>query len=243
VDVNGLLCRAGLQRRLSYGTRFRYRFHRLADRLSRWQARRSRDGHSRRTPRSIEGSVGCDWSRTVAFAPFGQLSGCVFLNRELVRSESDIDRVAGEVCEHFRQASHPRTGERLFADVFRVAERYGLDPQREGLPDVLALSADGFQAQAKWSAFSRNWIEPDPGLPGTHYQDGILSIFAPEVQPGDRLSADLHDVAPTALAMLGLPVPPTMEGRILTEAFETPWAGPTISPRPRRAAVTTTPLP
>jgi predicted AlkP superfamily phosphohydrolase/phosphomutase len=234
VDVNGLLCRAGLQRRLSYGTRFRYRFHRLADRLGRWKARRSRYGHSRRTPRSIEGSVGCDWSRTVAFAPFGQLSGCIFLNRDLVRTQAQADAVAHDVLGLFAEARHPDTGELLFADVFRVADRYGLDPQREGLPDVLALSADGFQAQAKWSPFSRRWIEPDPGLPGTHHRDGILSIFAPDVRPGDHLAANLHDVAPTSLAMLGLPAPTSMEGRILTEAFESHPLGPVI-PAPSRA--------
>lgn len=242
VDVNGLLRRAGLQRGLAYGTRFGYRFHRLADRLRRWRARRSPEGASRRTPRSIEGQVGCDWSRTVAFAPFGQLSGCVFLNPNLVHQGAAADRVRAEVVEMFLEASHPETGERLFSDAFNVADRYGLDPAREGLPEVLALSADGFQAQAKWSPFCRNWIQPDPGLPATHYLEGIFSVFAPDVRAGEHLSADLHDVAPTTLAMLGLAVPDHMEGRVLHEAFEEPvpaWSRsqPVAAPAPalRRA--------
>src|SRR5690606_1745249 len=44
VDVNGLLCRAGLQRRLPYGTRISYRLRRVRDRLERWKRRRSPDG-------------------------------------------------------------------------------------------------------------------------------------------------------------------------------------------------------
>ena len=67
VNVNGLLQRAGLQRKLTSGTRFRYRINRLSDRLRGWKARRAGDG-GRRQPRSIDGEVGCDWRRTTAFA-------------------------------------------------------------------------------------------------------------------------------------------------------------------------------
>ena len=106
-------------------------------------------------------------------------------------------------------------------DVFDVAGRYGLDPVAEGLPDVLALSADGYQAQAKWGVRMRNeLLRPDPNLPGTHWRDGIVAIDAPDIRPGGHLRADLHDIAPTALAMLGLRVPESMEGRVLHEAFE-----------------------
>src|SRR5262249_37411929 len=80
VNVNGLLRAAGFQRGLMYGTRFRYRALRLCDRFHRWLTRRAPGGAGRRLPRSIEGQIGCDWKRTVAFAPFGQLSGCIFLN-------------------------------------------------------------------------------------------------------------------------------------------------------------------
>lgn len=225
VDVNGMLREAGLQKGLAYGTRFSYRFHRLADRLKRWRSRREhqhQQAAASRSPRSIEGQVGCDWSRTVAFAPFGQLSGCIFLNPGVVATATQGDQAIAEIMGLFRESRHPETGELLFADVFNVADRYGLDPEREGLPEVLALSADGFQAQAKWSPFNHAGVCPDANLPATHYKEGVLSIFAPEVKPGDRLSADLQDVAPTTLALLGLSVPQHMEGRVIQEAFEAP---------------------
>ncbi len=222
VSVNGLLRQVGLQQGLPYGTRFRYRAYRLADRLRRWQARRHPDGIVRRQPRSIEGQVGCDWKRTVAFAPFGQLSGSIFLNPAVATTEAAAERARSEVIAACRAARDPVTGALLFADVLDTADHYGLDPVAEGLPDVLALSADGFQAQAKWSAFRRSWIGPDANLPGTHYLEGIIALDAPDLVPGDHLQAELHDVAPTALALLGLPVPEYMEGRVLHEAFETP---------------------
>jgi arylsulfatase A-like enzyme len=52
--------------------------------------------------------------------------------------------------------------------------------------------------------------------------DGIIAIDAPGVRPGEHLRANLNDVAPTTLAMLGIPVPGTMDGRVLQEAFAEP---------------------
>src|SRR5437660_1698635 len=80
-----------------------------------------------------------------------------------------------------------------------AADRYGIDPVAEGLPDVLAPSADGYQAQAKWSPFHGGLLRPDPNLPATHWRDGIVAIDAPDIRPGDRMRADLHDLAPTTL--------------------------------------------
>jgi predicted AlkP superfamily phosphohydrolase/phosphomutase len=212
-----------MQRGLMYGTRFRYRAQRLGDRLHRWATRSAPGGSGRRLPRSIEGQVGCDWKRTVAFAPFGQLSGCIFVNPSVVPPGAATARVRREVIDVCRDARDPETGVALFRDVFDVAERYRLDPRAAGLPDVLALSADGYQAQAKWGVTLRNeLLRPDPNLPATHWMDGIIAIDAPDIRPGEHLSANLHDVAPTALAMLGLRVPETMEGRVLHEAFENP---------------------
>jgi predicted AlkP superfamily phosphohydrolase/phosphomutase len=230
VDTNGLLRRAGLQRGLAYGTRFAYRFHRLADRLNRWRGRRGA-GTGRRHSRSVEGQVGCDWRHTVAYAPYGQLGASVFLHRPNLPGAGAVDRAAGDVIETLLAAHDPETGAPLFADAFRTAERYGLDPVAEGLPDVIAPSADGYQAQAKWSPFDRRLLAPDPALPATHFAEGVLAVAAPGVRPGAHLDADLIDVAPTALAALGLPVPAPMQGRPLREAF-----GPVLPP-PRRRPV------
>jgi predicted AlkP superfamily phosphohydrolase/phosphomutase len=223
VNVNGLLHKAGYQRKLMYGTRFRYRAQRLGDRFHRWMTRRAPGGTGRRLPRSIDGEVGCDWKRTLAFAPFGQLSGCIFLNPDTAGTGSAAERIRDEIIELCRDARDPDSGTPLFRDVFSTAERYCFDPADRGIPDILALSTDGYQAQAKWSVRLRTEIlRPDPNLPATHWNEGVVAIDAPGVHPGDRLSADLHDIAPTTLAMLGLPVPETMTGRVMHEAFEQP---------------------
>ncbi len=218
VNTNGLLRRAGLQRGLAYGTRFGYRLHRLGDRLKRWRSR----GNGRRHARSVEGQVGCDWRQTLAYAPYGQLGASVFLHRPNLPDEAAVDRAVAEVIGTLQAARDPETGAPLFADAFATAERYGLDPLEHGLPDVIAPSADGYQAQAKWSPFDRRLLAPDWSLPATHFVEGVLAIDAPALSPGDHLDATLIDVAPTALAMLDLPIPAFMQGRVLREAFDPP---------------------
>ncbi|MEJ2211153.1 MAG: phosphodiesterase, partial [Anaerolineae bacterium] len=54
---------------------------------------------------------------------------------------------------------------------------------------------------------------------GDHSLEGILIAHGPEIAPGRLEDAALVDVAPTALYLLGRPVPATMDGRVLSEAL------------------------
>jgi predicted AlkP superfamily phosphohydrolase/phosphomutase len=233
VNVNGLLQAGGFQRRLSYGTRFHYRFHRLRDRWRRWRIDRA-DEPLARMPRSIEGEVGCDWKRSVAFAPFGQLSACVYLHGAMGADTADALRTRAEIVEYLASVRHPDTGERLFREAIDLAEQYGCDPAREGCPDVLAGSVDGLQAQAKWDPRSKAITSIDPSLPGTHFHEGVVAIDAPGFAEGTSVAGRLADVAPTVLTLLGLAVPPSMEGRVLTAVDGEPNGEPTAA-RPRPA--------
>lgn len=232
VNVNGMLRAAGLQRTRVYGTRFRYRAIRVAERFRRWRAMRRTGGVAPSKARPIDGQISCDWKHTIAFAPYGQLCGNIFLNPKAVAGAS-ADRALAEIIELLKDARDPERGDRLFADVFSAAERFRVDPAQEGMPDLFALSADGYQAQAKWSERYRNTILlTDPGLPATHWADGVVAIDAPGVQTGATLDAELQDLAPSALTLLGLEVPDHMQGRTLHEAF----AGPLGSPRAEEPA-------
>jgi len=63
---------------------------------------------------------------------------------------------------------------------------------------------------------------PESRLEGTHRVEGIFAAGAPYAAPGARLTADIVDIAPTVLALLGLRVPADMEGRVIAEAFASP---------------------
>jgi arylsulfatase A-like enzyme len=60
-------------------------------------------------------------------------------------------------------------------------------------------------------------------ITGCHRMNGIFVAWGPDVIPGGRLEdAALIDIAPTALHLLGQPVPVEMDGRVLSQALQPP---------------------
>ena len=216
VNVNALLRQGGYQCGQRASDHAGRMVARVSERMGRW-CNRHLSGHTtRRNARPIAARVACDLTRSAAYAPFGQLSACVMLNpRHTPRGEPGR-RLAAEITEFLADARDPETNDALFREAYVTADRLELDPWREGLPELMAHSADGYQAQAKWQLGS-GWIQPDPGLPGTHALEGVIAVHAPKIHPGRHGRSSLPDVAPTVLGLLGLPRPHWMEGRVI------PW--------------------
>ena len=57
------------------------------------------------------------------------------------------------------------------------------------------------------------------GQSGTHHLDGIFIASGGPLGKGVRVNGDIHDITPTLLALLGLPVADDMEGSVLTNAI------------------------
>jgi hypothetical protein len=95
----------------------------------------------------------------------------------------------------------------------------GASPEADRV--FLLLSDHGFEAGKRDFA--------GDALSGMHRTeaaiDGILAGAGGPLRQGMRLErASVLDVAPTALHLLGLPVPEDMEGRVLTEILDPAWA-------------------
>ncbi|MEW6368823.1 MAG: alkaline phosphatase family protein [Acidobacteriota bacterium] len=58
------------------------------------------------------------------------------------------------------------------------------------------------------------------GQSGKHHRDGVLIVSGGPIRRGVEVNANIYDIAPTVLALLGLPVPEDMQGRVLTEIIE-----------------------
>ena len=58
------------------------------------------------------------------------------------------------------------------------------------------------------------------GQSGMHHLDGIFIAHGGPFRKGAKIKANIHDITPTVLALLGLPVAADMEGSVLSEAFE-----------------------
>lgn len=83
---------------------------------------------------------------------------------------------------------------------------------------VVVVSDHGFRMgdeRLKEEHFSIETADAD------HMIDGVVIVNGPGVTPGARIAdADIYDVAPTLLHLLGLPVARDLDGRVLMEVFD-----------------------
>ncbi len=57
-----------------------------------------------------------------------------------------------------------------------------------------------------------------------HTRDGIFMFYGKDVKAGiDAQPAQIQDIAPTMLYLLGLPIAMDMEGRVMTQVLDSPW--------------------
>lgn len=223
ISVTELLRGRGLLTPAGEWGRSGFRLARLGWKLRKWFWRRSQRGASSASVRRpIEGLLPIDWRRSVAVAPHGDLAGLVYLNSPQRFDGGPLttprlrEQAAADVTAAFREARHPQTALPLFTEVFETAQRFQADPLARCWPDIVAIPADGFHTRVKFDA-DRRLVSPDADLTGTHRREGVLMISAPGVPSGRRVAADLRDVAPTLLRMLGQAPGAAMSGRVLDE--------------------------
>ena len=223
VHVNRVLIDAGVIRLPGVSGRLRRRAAQAVDNLRLWSAKRDDpEARSSSFDTAIAAQFPLDWRRTLAFAPHQDTAAMIYLNRRDHRPDAPIatprqaDEALAAIKAALNDARHPETGARLFPEVIATASAYGIDPAREGFPDVIALPDEPYWVRTKLVGGSGpGWVEADPNLPGTHRPEGVVALNAPGVAPGRTLAAHLVDIAPTILSLFGLPIPGHVEGRPL----------------------------
>lgn len=174
-----------------------------------------------------------DWQRTRAYCTGS--SGIVHISVNLQGREPH-GSVPPEAYESTREeiiaALHawrdPVDGEPVISRIYRREEIYS-GPYLEDAADVLAL----FRGDSEYVAFTgplflsshavdqHNHMQPDRA---THKVDGLIMIKDEQVLPGHRIGqAEIIDVAPTILYLMGLPVPSNMDGVVMQECFSPEW--------------------
>jgi predicted AlkP superfamily phosphohydrolase/phosphomutase/tetratricopeptide (TPR) repeat protein len=125
-----------------------------------------------------------------------------------------------------RQAHIPEKEFEIYKDVVNGAYKFH-DMMLERLlqlagPDatVLLLSDHGFHSD---HLRPRYMPKAGPGPAVGHRPVGIICMAGPHLRQDERIyGANLLDITPTVLTLLGLPVGEDMDGRVLVEAFEEP---------------------
>jgi hypothetical protein len=102
------------------------------------------------------------------------------------------------------------TGRPVISAVFRGEGLYS-GPYAENGPD-LVIEYNNLYDSAAGSAVARN-----PHIEGGHTLDGILLATGPDVRRAEVQGASLVDIMPSVLHLLGLEIPPDVDGQVLTQ--------------------------
>lgn len=218
VHANRILIDAGVARLPGTSGRVLRGAGKIVERVKLWNEKRG-DRHARTASfdQSVAAQFPFDWKRTLAFAPHQDTAAMVYLNTAArhvgapLTTARQIDDAREAARAALAGARHPETGTPLFPRIVETASAYGIDPAAEGYPDLIALPDEPFWVRTKLGP-GRAWVESDANLPGTHRPEGIVALCGPGIAPGRSLAAELRDVTPTILALLGEPIPAHVEG-------------------------------
>lgn len=164
-----------------------------------------------------------DWEKTRAYAPAGW-SG-IYINTKGVRpngsvNPEDYDAVRDEIVARWAELKNPKTGEPVGGPVHVNCDMYNGEFSPYG-PDVMPLPLNEKHMPVCFFGFtSHEPVYENITLFGNHQMNGILLAHGAGIKPGAQIDgAELIDMAPTILHLLGHPVPDDMDGKVLTDLF------------------------
>ncbi|MCL5960368.1 MAG: alkaline phosphatase family protein [Chloroflexi bacterium] len=167
-----------------------------------------------------------DWPRTRAYSlgNIGQINLNVVGREPLgcVRPGAEYEQVRDEIMAQLAKLRDPQTGEAVVETIYRREEIYSGD-QWEKAPDIVfiprRLEYFGF---GEYEFGSNKIFEAmGRGISGTHRLDGIFMAYGRAVRANLRVEgAQIVDLAPTVLSLMGEPVPDHFDGRVLQEILQ-----------------------
>lgn len=186
-------------------------------------SRRHRDV-STRLRDSLCLSVGdIDWSRTKAFASGTTQASFIYLNvrgREpegVVEQGAEYEELRRLICEGIADVMDPVTGDRPFAHAYRREEVYSgaYVPQA---PDIVVICDQPEYNTPLGRLFLTNRVvEPISNATASHRMNGLFAIMGSDIIKPACIVADaeITDIAPTVLYLLGEAIPTDMDGQVL----------------------------
>jgi len=179
-----------------------------------------------------------DWSRTRAYsAGYGSP---IFVNLKGRQPEGNVepgkeyDAVVDKLIADLKAAKERGSDSPLFSEFHRRDEIFS-GPFIDRAPDLVVLAKNPEFHTAGWKEFDEDPWQSSLGddksklrlmfqmrvpYTGNHRMDGILFFSGPGIKTKLELAgASIMDVAPTALSLLGVPVPNEMDGRVLEAAM------------------------
>ncbi len=167
-----------------------------------------------------------DWSRTRAFVAFCDLDGYIRINlrgreRDGIVAPEEYRGLCDQIAEGLRTFRDADTGSPLIQEIHFAEQTFGDGPMRGYLPDLVVQWVDSPAVNHRQIVSERYgsvaWPTPGRhplGRSGNHRRTGFLLVAGPELERTPLTGpVRIIDLAPTALDLLGLPLPSSFRGR------------------------------
>jgi predicted AlkP superfamily phosphohydrolase/phosphomutase len=165
-----------------------------------------------------------DWTQTQAYGGFiGE--PFIYVNQAgrepagIVEPGAPYDRLRGEIRERLLSLRDPDTGQLVLDEVFLREELYS-GPYLEEAPDLIFTYRDPAYYTTD-AVQTTDFLQPERAQRGIHERPGIFLAAGSNIVPeAPARPFNIYDVLPTAMYLLGVPLPPELDGRVLEEIID-----------------------
>jgi len=169
-------------------------------------------------------NIGIDWSKTkVALCSFfGTETQSIMVNLKDREPKGIVDPreykgLRKVVVEELRKLKDPQTDRKIVKEVFTKEELYH-GPYLQDAPDLVMLLYGEYKASNTLNA--KNIVSSIDGMNGSHRLNGIFMAKGPDIAKGKQImNAQIIDITPTILHLMGIKIPDDMDGNVLREIF------------------------
>lgn len=156
-----------------------------------------------------------DWSRSQAYARTPQYAYIYLVDRV------DVEGIRSKLSKELLTLKLPGRSESPVSAVLGASEVWSSDKLIREVPDLVIepyagfIFSDGLNQAGLWRV---PIVGADYDI-GIHRREGIVVFAGEVVSQSVTFAADIVDIVPTILYYLGLPVPTSMDGKVLLEVF------------------------
>jgi len=180
--------------------------------------------------RTINPWLDINWSETRAFSE--GTCGPIFINlkgREpggVVNPGSEYDQLRIQIISDLMKFKASEGNDSIVRKVYKKEDIFHGNFVHRA-PDLLIELNSGYESAGKFQRvlhggeLKHDCLFQSDGWSGNHRSDGVLIIKGPQIKKARKIiGAEIIDIAPTALYLMGLPVPKDMDGKILKKIVD-----------------------